>query len=102
MTQHDGTRLSPQALRQAARQAARKAARQASRQVSGQASCVVRSPVGTRAAADHMAEHLIEAYRYAAECEDPVARDLIRLALWHVGRTYPPSGLTPAPEEQWS
>lgn len=54
--------------------------------------------------ADRLAEHLIEAYRSAAECGDPVALDLIRLALWHVGRTYPPSGQlsVQVPEEHWS
>ncbi|TNC07466.1 hypothetical protein FF100_32495 [Methylobacterium terricola] len=102
MTQHDGTRLPTQALRQASRQAVRQAARQASRQVSGELSGLPRPTVGTRAAADLLAEHLIEAYRHAAACEDPVALDLIRLALWHVARTYPPSGVNPAPEEHWS
>jgi hypothetical protein len=63
---------------------------------------VVRPPSGPQPAADRLAEHLIEAYRSAAECEDPVARDLIRLALWHVGRTYPPAAAAPAEDGQWS
>lgn len=90
MTQANGTRLSSQA--------SRKASRQASGRASGRVSGLVPTPVGTRAAADHLAEHLIEAYRHAAECEDPVALDLIRLALWHVGRTYSPAGTASAPE----
>ncbi len=57
---------------------------------------------GTRAPADFLAEHLIEAYRHAAACEDPVALDLIRLTLGHVGRTYPPAGLKAGDEEHWS
>ncbi|TGD96736.1 hypothetical protein [Methylobacterium nonmethylotrophicum] len=60
-----------------------------------------RPPDSGRPPADRLAEHLIEAYRQAAACEDPVALDLIRLALWHVGHTYPPSGLAPL-EEHWS
>ncbi|GJD60090.1 hypothetical protein [Methylobacterium frigidaeris] len=61
----------------------------------------VRPPARPQAPADRLAEHLIEAYRHAAECEDPVALDLIRLALWHVGRTYSPSAAQAA-EEHWS
>ncbi len=61
---------------------------------------LARPPAGPQAPADRLAEQLIEAYRSAAACEDPVAVELIRLALWHVGRTYPPSA--PAPEEPWS
>ncbi|WP_128560735.1 hypothetical protein [Methylobacterium crusticola] len=41
--------------------------------------------------ADRLAEHLIRAHRLAAACQDAVAMDLIRLALWHVGHTYAPS-----------
>ncbi|MGE7415817.1 hypothetical protein [Methylobacterium tarhaniae] len=59
-------------------------------------------PAAPQAPADRLAEHLIEAYRCAAECEDPVALDLIRLALWHVGRTYPPADAEPASGKQWS
>ncbi|MCF4124292.1 hypothetical protein [Methylobacterium sp. SyP6R] len=66
---------------------------------------LVRPPASPQSPADRLAEHLIEAYRSAADCEDPVALDLIRLALWHVGRTYPPSGHIPEEqrrEEHWS
>ncbi len=54
-----------------------------------------------RPPADCLAEHLIEAYRHAAACEDPVVLDLIRLALGYVGRAYPPTALHAA-EEHWS
>ncbi len=61
-------------------------------------------PASPQAPADRLAETLIEAYRSAAACEDPVALELIRLALWHVGRTYPPAGQPSGrvPEEHWS
>ncbi|MGX7705222.1 hypothetical protein [Methylobacterium sp. Gmos1] len=62
----------------------------------------VRLPARPPAPADRLAEHLIEAYRHAAECQDPVALDLIRLALWHVGRTYPPADATASAKERWS
>ncbi|AWN46706.1 hypothetical protein DK419_10605 [Methylobacterium terrae] len=89
MAQHDDIRpFAP-----IARQAARQVARQGSRHL---------RPSGTRAPADCLAEHLIEAYRHAAACEDPVALDLIRLALGHVGRTYPPTGINAADEGHWS
>lgn len=55
-----------------------------------------------RTIADRLAAHLVRAHELAVASDDPVATDLIRLALWHVGRTYPPSGMTPAAEEHWS
>ncbi|SEP03397.1 hypothetical protein SAMN04487843_10622 [Methylobacterium sp. ap11] len=58
-------------------------------------------PAVSRAPADRMAEHLIEAYRHAVACEDQVVLDLLRLALGYVGRTYPPTALHAA-EEPWS
>lgn len=44
-----------------------------------------------RTIADRLAAHLIRAHELAVASDDPVATDLIRLALWHVGRTYAPT-----------
>ncbi|AWB23891.1 hypothetical protein DA075_25825 [Methylobacterium currus] len=44
-----------------------------------------------RTIADRLAAHLIRAHELAVASGDPVATDLIRLALWHVGRTYAPT-----------
>ncbi|KMO22180.1 hypothetical protein, partial [Methylobacterium platani] len=77
MSHHDGTRLFTRIARQGSRQGSNQESREAARQGSRQAvSRTVRPPGGMRAPADLLAEHLIEAYRHAAACEDPVALDL--------------------------
>ena len=57
-------------------------------------------PAEERSVSDRLASHLIRAHHLAVACEDPVATDLIRLVLWHVGRTYAPTGERLAEEEQ--
>ncbi|KMO42212.1 hypothetical protein VQ02_03670 [Methylobacterium variabile] len=57
-------------------------------------------PAEERSVSDRLAAHLIHAHHLAVACRDPVATDLIRLALWHVGRTYAPTGGMLAEEEQ--
>ncbi len=53
-----------------------------------------------RTIADRLAAHLIRAHELAVASDDAVATGLIRLVLWHVGRTYAPAAERLAEERE--